>query len=198
MKHLKEIAGSIVMGCLMAAPIVASAGDFRGDLKDAWLEGKIETTYTLNKHLNPFNIETEVRGGTAYLAGTVESDIDRDLAAELARAVEGVSEVENNISVKDKAAVMSMKDKKMDKKSNSNRSFAQVVDDATTTAAIKSKFAVNGNVSALDINIDTRNDVVTLRGTVASDEEKDLAEAIALNVSDTDKVHNKLKVRSKS
>lgn len=199
MKHFKEIAGGIAVSCLMAAPAGAFAGDdFKGDVKDAWLEGKIETTYTLNEHLNPFNIDTEVRDGTAYLAGMVESDIDRDLAAELALAVEGVLKVENNLSVKDKFTLLDQSDEDSSDHADARRSFAQIVDDATTTAAIKTKFAVNGNVSATDINIDTRNDVVYLKGTVASEQEKELAGSIALNASDTEEVRNELKVRSDS
>ncbi|NNF66717.1 MAG: BON domain-containing protein [Gammaproteobacteria bacterium] len=205
MKHLKEIASSIAMGCLLAAPLTATAGDFQGDMKDAWLDGKIETTYTLNQHLNPLAIKTEVRNRTAYLSGTVESDIDRDLAAELALAVEGVKKVENNIKVKskskDKKALLSLtvkSDSKDASSKNADRSFAQIVNDATTTAAIKSKFAVSSNVSAMDINIDTRNNVVTLSGTVDSEEEKDLAGAIAMNASTSEKVRNELRVRSDS
>lgn len=199
MRNFKGIAGGIAVSCLMAAPAAAFAGDdFKGEVRDAWLEGKIETTYTLNKHLNPFDIDTEVRDGTAYLAGTVDSDIDRDLAAELALAVDGVARVENNLSVKDKFTLLDQSDEDSSDHPDARRSFAQIVDDATTTAAIKSRFAVNGNVSAKDINIDTRNDVVILRGSVASEQEKALAGSIALNASDTEEVRNELKVRSDS
>lgn len=199
MKYFKGIASGLAVGSLLAAPVTAFAGDdFKGEAKDAWLEGKIETTYTLNEHLNPFNIDTEVRDGTAYLAGDVKTDIDRDLAAELALAVEGVEKVENNIRVEGKFTLLDQSDEDSSDNPDATRSFAQIVDDATTTAAVKTRLAVNGNVAVLDINVDTRNDVVVLSGTVDSEQEKALAERIALNASDTEKVRNELKVRSDS
>lgn len=199
MNHFREFAGSMAVSCVLAAPASALAGDdFKGEVRDAWLEGKIETTYTLNEHLNPFDIDTEVRDSTAYLAGMVDSDIDRDLAAELALAVDGVAKVENNIAVKDKFTLFDQTDESSSDHVDARRSFAQIVDDATTTAAIKSKLAINGNVKARDINIDTRNDVVVLSGTVDSEQQKSLAGKIALNASDTEEVRNELKVRGDS
>lgn len=199
MKHYKGIAGSLAVAGLISTPVLANADEsFKGEIKDAWLEGKIETTYILNDNLNPFDIETEVRDGKAYLAGMVESDIDRDLAGELALAVEGVTKVENNIAVKDKFTLFDQSDEDSSDHEDARRSFAQVVDDATTTATVKSELAINGNVAARNINVDTRNDVVTLSGTVDSEKEKELAETIALNSSDTEKVRNNLEVRSDS
>lgn len=199
MKRYRGIAGSLAVAGLISTPVLANADEsFEGEIKDAWLEGKIETTYILNDNLNPFDIDTEVRDGTAYLAGMVESDIDRDLAGELALAVEGVHKVENNIAVKDKFTLFDQSDEDSSDHEDARRSFAQVVDDATTTATVKTELAVNTNVAARNINVDTRNDVVTLSGTVASEKEKELAESIALNASDTEKVRNQLEVRTDS
>jgi osmotically-inducible protein OsmY len=55
---------------------------------------------------------------------------------------------------------------------------AQDVTDAATTAAVKSKFLADSKVSGLNINVDTKNNVVTLTGTVHSAAEK--AEAVRL------------------
>lgn len=193
------LASCIAVSCLLAAPISADAGDeFKGEVRDAWLEGKIETTFMLNEHINPFKIDVEVRDGNAYLAGLVESDVDRDLAAELALAVDGISGIENEIRVKDEASLLEFSDDEGNDKPARQRSFAQVVDDATTTAAVKAQLALNGNLKATDINIDTENDVVILSGTVSSEAEKELAASIALNASDTKEVRNELTIRSDS
>jgi hyperosmotically inducible periplasmic protein len=55
---------------------------------------------------------------------------------------------------------------------------AQDVTDAATTAAVKSKFLGDTKVSGLNINVDTKDNVVTLTGTVHSAAEK--AEALRL------------------
>jgi osmotically-inducible protein OsmY len=58
----------------------------------------------------------------------------------------------------------------------------EVVSDVTITATIKTKFARNPEVSALGIDVDTTDGVVTLSGKVDSLEEMKLAVAIASKV----------------
>lgn len=77
-----------------------------------------------------------------------------------------------------------------------DRSFPEKVTDATTTAEVKAKLLANATTKGLKINVDTRGDVVTLTGTVASAREKQLAEALARNTGEVRAVSNKLVVRS--
>jgi osmotically-inducible protein OsmY len=59
---------------------------------------------------------------------------------------------------------------------------------------LKSNFAVNDDLEASDINIDTKNGVVTLEGEVDSKAESMLAEEIAAGYDHVSKVDNKLRV----
>jgi osmotically-inducible protein OsmY len=164
-----------------------------GSLKDAWIGGKLEAVYALNRHLSAFAITTEVENGIVHLTGDVESDIDRDLAAELAKGIEGVVEVDNDLEIaadaRDAAAPSSSSS------SDSDRSFGVWIDDATTTATVKSRLLANPNTGGLQIDVDTRGDVVTLTGEVGSAEEKALAEELARNTGDVKDVRNQLIVR---
>src|SRR5690606_17110698 len=72
---------------------------FKAEVKDAWLQGKLETALLFNQHLNPFTINTEVKSGKAYLNGFVGSDIDADLAGEIAKSIDGITDVENDLQV---------------------------------------------------------------------------------------------------
>ena len=76
-----------------------TASEMNRAVRDAWLDGKLESAILFNEHLNSFAIDTRVEHATAYLTGTVESDIDRELAGEVARSVEGISEVKNELNV---------------------------------------------------------------------------------------------------
>ena len=167
------------------------SGDFTGAAQNAWLQGKLETTYLFNRHLNNFEIDTRVENGTAYLQGAVESEIDKALAAEVAFAIDGIDRVENRLTV-DQQAADAARDR--DGKGGSDRAFAQKARDATTTASVKLQLLANEHTSGMSINVDTRDDVVTLRGQVDSAEEKMLAERLAANTDEVKQVRNELEV----
>ncbi|HWA09828.1 MAG TPA: BON domain-containing protein [Opitutaceae bacterium] len=61
------------------------------------------------------------------------------------------------------------------------------ISDARIVTVIKSKYVLDRELSAIDINVDCRDGEVTLRGTVASNALIGRATALAL---DTDGVHN--------
>jgi osmotically-inducible protein OsmY len=158
-------------------------------VKDAWLTGKLEAVYTLNGHLNPFSIETDVEGGVVHLTGTVQSDIDRDLAGELAKGIDGVVDVKNDLQVDERQTRSAREPGSADQ-----RDFGTWVDDATTTAAVKAKLVGNGNIKGLKIDVDTNGDVVTLSGRIETAEQSKLAEELARNTGDVKEVRNDLTV----
>jgi osmotically-inducible protein OsmY len=157
----------------------------KGTAKDAWIQGKIETVYTLNSHLSAFAIDTDVTHGAVHLTGKVESDIDRDLAGELAKGIDGVVSVDNDLVIEAKSRQTAQ---------TGERPFGVFVDDTTTTALVKSKLLANPNTKGLQIDVDTRGDIVTLSGSVESAEEKQLAEQLARNAGDVKDVRNQLVV----
>lgn len=163
--------------------------------QDAYQEGiiagKIETAIILNPHLNPFEIGFDVEGNHVVLTGKVGTDIEKDLAENIVKGVDGVEKVNNNIVV-DKTTSRSGNNLSKD----GTRSFSQYVEDATTTASIKTELIANDNIKGLDINVDTFNDTVTLRGEVKSQSQKSLAEAIVKKRDGVTDVVNQLKVKS--
>ena len=175
-----------VLGALAVTP--AFGAEHTGPAKDAWLHGKIETVYALNPHLNGFAIDTDVKQGAVHLTGKVESDIDRDLAGELAKGIDGVVSVDNDLMVETQA--------RRAERTDGQRPFGVWVDDVTTTAAVKGKLIANSNTKGLTIDVDTHANVVTLSGEVASTEVKQLAEQLARNTADVKDVDNRLVVRA--
>lgn len=157
-------------------------------VKDAFIHGKIMTAVAVNPHASAYDIDVKVDNGVAHLSGTVDTEIEKDLVVEIARSIDGVSDVRSDLKTKagSREATRLARDKA--------RSVGQTLDDAGTTAAIKSKLLANKNTSGLKINVTTRNNVVTLSGSVASETEKDLAGLIARNSSDVASVRNELSV----
>lgn len=164
--------------------------DSKSAFKDGWIESKLETALILNKHLNPFKINIRVDNSMATLEGDVYSDIDKELAENIALGVEGIDSVSNKINIIEKPAKIA------ESTAPQGRNFAQYVEDVSTTAAIKTELLASKNIDGLNIDVDTLNDKVTLSGKVKSLEQKALAQAIAAKHDDVKGVVNNLQVKS--
>jgi osmotically-inducible protein OsmY len=183
------IATALAATLSVTSPVaLADSSTFSGNTKDAWITGKVEMAFLLNGHLNPFAIATDVENGAVHLTGIVKDGIDRDLAGEVARGIEGVVSVDNDLTIDAERANAVAKEH-----ATNHRDFGSWVDDATTTARVKSRLLANTNTQGLKIDV-TKDDVVTLSGRVKSTKEKSLAEEIARNTGDVESVRNNLVV----
>ncbi len=77
---------------------------------------------------------------------------------------------------------------------NDERDLDEIVDDASITAAVNARFLKDRDVSAWDINVDTRNGVVTLNGTVSGVEKQERAIELTQEVRGVKKIISKLTV----
>jgi hyperosmotically inducible periplasmic protein len=150
---------------------------------DIWLKAKIVTTYALSEHLNPFSIDVNVTSGVVTLTGTVESDIESDLAEEIAKGVKGVKEVNNKLDINPEA-----------QRDTERSSFLHYVEDANITARVKSRLLLNPNMHGLKMHVTTKNGVVFLQGELKSDIEGDLARQIARNTKGVVDVEDNLTI----
>ncbi|UJJ33030.1 BON domain-containing protein [Halopseudomonas maritima] len=187
MNKLKTIAiATATASVLSMSPLAAHADD--GDLTEARQEGSIWTAITLNRHLNPFSIDVDVENGVATLTGDVESDVDRDLAEQVAKDIEGIQRVDNQLTVNP--------DAERKESAEGNTPLSTSFSNATTTATIKSKLLWNSNTEGLDIDVTTNNGVVTLSGTAQSDAAKDLAGMLAKDTDGVHRVDNEIRVNA--
>ena len=69
-----------------------------------------------------------------------------------------------------------------------------VIDDATITARVKTNLIAEPDLKGMAIDVDTAQNVVTLKGTVASDEVRKRAERVAKEVEGVKEVRNELLV----
>jgi osmotically-inducible protein OsmY len=179
---------SIALIACLSGTAAAADNKWEDTAKDAWLDGKAEATLLFNGNLNSFNIGTDVKMGTVVLTGKVNNDVEKELAEELIMGIEGVVTVDNRLSVLNEG--MEVAD--VDDEERSTFTDAKIV------TVVKSRFLFNSEVSGTNINVDVENGVVTLRGEVKTDEERELAVAIAKNASDVKKVNNELTIMSET
>lgn len=179
----------------------AYAGDMDTDnkwekgAKDAWIDGKAEATLLFNGNLDSFDINTDVKNGNVVLTGKVENSVDKKLAEELVANIDGVTSVDNKLTV--------VSDKDMD--GDMSDDMEDTVDEGTSeltdakiATVIKTRLLMDTDISGFDIDVDVENGVVMLTGDVDSDAERDLAVEIAKNASDVKDVKNDLRVVTKT
>mgnify|MGYP000138282464 FL=1 len=187
MHKLKTLAlATATAGLIGLAPFSAFAadGEMTRELSEARQEGSIWTAFALNRHLNPFTIDVDVENGSAKLTGKVETDVDRDLAEQIALGIEGVKKVDNQLTL----------DPAFEAKASSEPNLSQRFEDATLVATVKSKLLWNSNTEGLDINVNAANGTVSLTGNAQSAEAKELAGRLAANTDGVREVNNLLSV----
>ncbi|BFM12016.1 BON domain-containing protein [Simiduia litorea] len=189
---MKKIYQKALSTSLLIAAISLSSSAFAldkqsQDIVDAKQESQIWTTYALSPYLRSNHLDVKVKGGKAILTGNVAEDIDRDLAKQIALGVKGVKSVENNIKV--------VPDYKPTKKPTEDRSYGQYIDDASITAAIKSKLLWSKNSDGMTTGVVTELGKVTLTGSADNGTAKELAGRLAKNTHGVSSVDNQLTLK---
>ena len=166
---------------------LAQADTLAQDMTEVSQSVQISTAYTLSPFLRTHDLQVSVQGNKATLTGKVEAEINKDLAMQIALGVTGIEEVDNQITIeKDLVAP----------KADEERSFGQIVDDATITASVKSKLLWSKFAEGLNTNVDTESGKVTLKGTADTGAAKELAGRLAMNTRGVASVDNQLKIKN--
>lgn len=173
---------------LMSTTAFAADGDtLSQDVTEARQESQIWTTFALNSQLKANDLKVTVDNGKATLTGTVDEEVSKDLAAQIANNVKGVTSVDNQIAVK--------ADYTPPARSGKDRDFGQTVEDATITSAVKSKLLWSQHAEGFATNVDTKNGKVILTGTADSAAAKEAAASLAMNTRGVASVDNKITVK---
>lgn len=133
-----------------------------------------------------------VNDGVVLLSGKADSVSAHLTAIEDAARVPGVRRVASEIESPNKIADSEIQKERAE--AGAKRTMKDTASDMYITSATKLRLMANEQTPSTDINVDTRNGVVTLFGTVPSQASKAAAEAEARKVSGVDKVVNELEV----
>ncbi|HEX5755074.1 MAG TPA: BON domain-containing protein [Arenimonas sp.] len=168
---------------LAGAPALAAEGT--SAVNNARMESQIWTTYALSPYLRANDLKVTVADGTATLTGTVEDDVNKDLAEQIALGVEGVDEVDNNIAVQADYQPMS---------GTEFHRYGSKVDDASTSAAIRAKLSWSQRDARGPSEVSIVDGKVTLKGEAASTQDKQSLTRLALNTHGVRSVDNQMVV----
>jgi hyperosmotically inducible protein len=150
---------------------------------DVGLTAKVKTKLAADSTVKASQINVDTKDKVVTLSGTVDNEEARTQAVALARGTEGVRDVVDNLTVKTAEAAPAP-----------GTSVGQAIDDASITAAVKSKLVADSTVGGLKIDVDTKDGVVTLSGPVKSRTEKDTALRIARETTGVRNVQDNLNI----
>jgi hyperosmotically inducible periplasmic protein len=156
-------------------------------LSDAWLTAKVQAKYFLDDDIKALDIDVSTQDRVVTLSGTVDSELERRQAVAMARNTDGVQSVRDQLRL-DRGAASS------EARGTTGTEVVAGVEDAWVTTKIQSRYFLDPDVKGHKIDVDTRNGVVTLAGSVASESRKDLAEQIARETDGATRVVNRLTV----
>ena len=159
------------------APSVSTAPN------DALITARVQSKFFVESRVKGRRIDVDTRNGVVTLSGQVADEDERAQALLLARTTEGVSRVEDHLTIApDDAAAATP--------------AAPPMDDAMLMTTIQAKYFVDPVVKNSTVDVSVRQGVVTLQGTVPSDAVRKQAIAIAQNAGGVVQVIDRLTVSS--
>lgn len=157
-------------------------------MTDGAIEDRIEYRLATNSVVKKYDINVKVDAGKVTLTGTVATEAQKTEAAKVAK-IDGVKDVQNAIAV-DRDADKTLADRA---KNGMNRA-GEAITDAWITTKVKWMFVGDDLLEGSDINADTKDRVVTLKGTVRTAAGKTRAVALAKDVDGVTRVVDELTV----
>jgi hyperosmotically inducible protein len=131
------------------------------------VKAKMETDETVRAA----KIEVTTQNGVVTLTGNIDSEEAKEKALSLAKQTKGVVEVKDMIAVKRASGGGDAPEP--------GRTVGVSIDDADTTLRVKNRLLEDPLVHGLKIDVDTRDGVVYLTGSVGSEPEKEQAIKLA-------------------
>jgi len=142
---------------------------------DAWLSIKVKSTLLFHRSVSA-KTEVDVKDGIVTLRGNASSQAQRELTTEYAKDIEGVKDVNNNMTVTSNAKELPTAGDK--------------IDDSSITAQVKLTLFYHRSTSAINTKVTTTDGIVTLYGKVRNTAELDLATKLANDVNGVKAVKN--------
>ncbi|HHF5300211.1 TPA: division/outer membrane stress-associated lipid-binding lipoprotein [Haemophilus influenzae] len=167
---LQGCVAAVIGGGAVAAKVATDPRTTGTQIDDETLEFKVENAVEKDAQIKAEGRVNAVSyNGRVLLIGQVPNSDVKDTATALAKGVEGVNEVYNELTVSPKI------------------SFEQISKDSWLTTQVKSKMFVDGRVKATDVKVISENGEVFLLGNVTQSQANAAAD-IASKISGVKKV----------
>jgi hyperosmotically inducible protein len=125
---------------------------------DPGVTAAVKAKLAADDMVKAYKIDVDTNGGVVRLSGTVDTAEAKTRAVRVARTTTGVTDVQDQLSVSAPAVATS--------------GVTAPLTDAAITATVKTALLADPLSSGLKIDVDTANTVVTMTGTVSSDDHR--------------------------
>lgn len=166
-------------------------------VSDTTLTTKVKAALIREKDLSAMDVNVETRNGVVQLSGFVDSADQQERAAKVAKAVEGVKEVKNDLrlAAADGTATAAAAGTASGAAARAGQETGHPLTDSTITAKVKAALVREKDLSAMDVNVETKGGVVQLSGFVDAKDQQDRAGKIAQSIEGVKDVKNDLQLK---
>ncbi len=192
--HLKILSAALLTGSLLSACATTVPGTNRGgwagneeNVEDASLGADVRLALIDKLGFDALGVHVDTEGGRVFLTGRVEKRATQELAEEVALSVPGVTKVENSLEFKGGRS-----ETRVDRAVSTTE--AEVQDAALELRVGKNLLGEIGR-HALDLEVESTDGVVSVRGKLPDSERKRLALRAAEGTSGVKKVIDLIEVR---
>lgn len=151
---------------------------------DAWIRTRINMILRLHSNLDADNTQVEVKDGVVTLRGEADSEAQKALTTEYAKDVEGVKDVNNEMTVI-----------KEPKPKHRHRTVGEFIDDSSIKAQVKSALLFHHGTSPFRARVSVKKGVVTVTGTAKNEAEKELVTKRIEDIHGVKKINNLMVVK---
>jgi len=145
---------------------------------DGWTATKVKAALLFHRHVSAEKTNVTVVDGVVTLKGEAETSAQKELVGEYAKDVEGVTRVNNEMTVASSASAPN--------------TLAEDVDDASITAQVKLVLLYHKSTRSIKTHVETNKGVVRLSGETMNASEKDLVTKLVKDVDGVKSVKNEM------
>lgn len=177
------VAAMLTVGCSQSDPGITTA---------------VKSKMAADDTVKSYRIDVDTKDRVVTLSGSVDTPQARARAIELARGTDGVRDVVDRLTIAPGATPTTGIDDPAQQKAREGVDRAKEATpdfgDAAITTTLKSKLLGDTKTPGLKIDVDTKDGIVTLTGTVATAAEKQRAVELAKETNGVKSVVDRIKV----
>jgi len=195
---VKDVVDTLTLQPDGAVGTTGASRGVTGQIGDAWITTKVQAKFFLDPLVKARRVDVSTRDGVVTLSGTVNSEAERQQARSLAVATDGVVRVDDQLELQTgaKPAGAETPAPKESQPAPGVDEISRLAEtDPVILAQIKSRLALDSQVSALAIDVDVDGGVVTLKGEVNDQAARERALSIAREVKGVKRVKDELRIK---